>query len=161
VDDAAFQSIVGRLDYPMLIVTAAGNGERDGCLVGFATQTSIDPPRFLVCISEKNRTYRIAREAGALGGHLLPAERVGPGQVLGGPTPDETHKLAPGGLRRVAEGVPLLGACPSWSAGRVLERVRLGGEHAGFLLEPFGGEDAGDGWLGFQRAKEIEPGHEA
>jgi len=72
----AFSTIVGRLDYPMFVATTIGaGGERAGCLVGFATQASIDPQRFLVCISDKNRTYRIAREADVLAVHLVPVER--------------------------------------------------------------------------------------
>ena len=46
----AFDELMGELDYPMFIVTAAREGERAGCLVGFATQTSIHPSRFLVCL---------------------------------------------------------------------------------------------------------------
>ncbi|HEX8931084.1 MAG TPA: flavin reductase, partial [Actinomycetota bacterium] len=48
-DQAALDRLVDRLDYPMLIVTAETDGERAGCLVGFATQCSIEPPRFLLC----------------------------------------------------------------------------------------------------------------
>jgi flavin reductase (DIM6/NTAB) family NADH-FMN oxidoreductase RutF len=36
----AFERIVGELDYPMHVVTAAEGDERDGCLVGFLTQCS-------------------------------------------------------------------------------------------------------------------------
>ena len=43
-DQAAFDRLVNRLDYPMLVVTAEADGERAGCLVGFATQCSIQPP---------------------------------------------------------------------------------------------------------------------
>ena len=50
---ATFNELMSVLDYPMLIVTARAGDERDGCLVGFATQASIDPPRFLVGISDK------------------------------------------------------------------------------------------------------------
>jgi flavin reductase (DIM6/NTAB) family NADH-FMN oxidoreductase RutF len=160
VDDAAFQSLVGRLDYPMLIVTAAARGECDGCLVGFATQTSIDPPRFLVCISDKNRTYRIARDAETLAVHLVPADRHDLAELFGGETADETEKLARTDWSEGPGGLPLIDGCPSWFAGRILERFVLG-DHVGHLLEPFAGHDAGDGWLGFQRAKRIEPGHEA
>jgi flavin reductase (DIM6/NTAB) family NADH-FMN oxidoreductase RutF len=160
VDDAAFQSLVGRLDYPMLIVTVAARGERDGCLVGFSTQTSIDPARFLACISDKNRSYRVAREADALAVHLVPEERFDLAELFGGVTEDEADKFASLDWHEGPEGLPLLDGCPTWFAGRILERVRLG-DHVGHLLEPFAGEDAGDGWLGFQRAKRIEPGHEA
>jgi flavin reductase (DIM6/NTAB) family NADH-FMN oxidoreductase RutF len=48
----------------MFIVTAVGrDGERAGCLVGFATQCSIQPPRFLACISRENRTFDVVTEA--------------------------------------------------------------------------------------------------
>ena len=50
---AAFNAIVGDLEYPMFIVTARAGDERLGCLVGFATQTSIDPPRFAACLSHR------------------------------------------------------------------------------------------------------------
>ena len=57
---AAFAAITGRPDYPMVIMTAdAGDGPA-GCLVGFSTQGSIHPPRHLVCLSDKNRTERVA-----------------------------------------------------------------------------------------------------
>jgi flavin reductase (DIM6/NTAB) family NADH-FMN oxidoreductase RutF len=44
--DPAFDEIADTIDYPMWIVTAAARGERSGCLVGFATQCSIEPVRF-------------------------------------------------------------------------------------------------------------------
>src|SRR5690242_18770420 len=50
-----FNAIVGELESPMFIVTARAGAEPLGCLVGFATQTSIDPPRFAVCLSHNNR----------------------------------------------------------------------------------------------------------
>src|SRR4051794_41781759 len=55
----AVHELIDELDYPMFIVTVAAGGERAGCLVGFATQCSINPPRFLVCLSDKNRTFRV------------------------------------------------------------------------------------------------------
>ena len=60
---STFNSLVGDLDYPMFIVTACADGERSGCLIGFATQISIKPPRFLTGLSHKNHTYRVLRDA--------------------------------------------------------------------------------------------------
>ena len=57
----AFHRLVGRLDYPMFVVTtvAADDGERSGCLVGFATQCSIHPPRWVVWLSLANHTCTV------------------------------------------------------------------------------------------------------
>jgi flavin reductase (DIM6/NTAB) family NADH-FMN oxidoreductase RutF len=160
VDDRAFQSLAGRLDYPMLIATTIGAGERAGCLVGFATQTSIDPPRFLACISEMNRTYRVAQDATTLAVHLVPHDRRDLAELFGGETGDDRDKFDAAPWHDGPEGVPVLEGCPSWFAGRILDRIPLG-DHTGHLLEPFGGHDAGDAWFGFQEAKGIHPGHEA
>jgi flavin reductase (DIM6/NTAB) family NADH-FMN oxidoreductase RutF len=159
-DDSSFQSVAGRLDYPMWLVTTAAGGEPAGCLVGFATQTSIDPARFLVCISDKNRTYRVARDAEALAVHLVPADRIELAELFGGETGDDANKFAATEWHEGPDGLPLIDACPTWFAGRILDRLPLG-DHGGFLLEPFSGNDAHDGWLGFEAAKRIEPGHEA
>ena len=53
---SAFHDLVADLDAAMVIVTAPGSG----CLVGFSTQVSIDPPRFLACISKTNHTHAAA-----------------------------------------------------------------------------------------------------
>jgi flavin reductase (DIM6/NTAB) family NADH-FMN oxidoreductase RutF len=160
----AFESIVGRIDYPMFVVTTAAGDDRAGCLVGFAAQGSIHPPRFLVGISDKNRTYRVLERATALAVHLVPADGADIAKLFGSETGDDTDKFARCSWRPGPEGLPLLDACPSWFAGRILERVRLG-DHVGHLIEPFAGEDpagaAERSWFPFSRAKELDPGHEA
>jgi flavin reductase (DIM6/NTAB) family NADH-FMN oxidoreductase RutF len=157
----AFDEIVGELDYPMLIVTAAGGDDVGGCLVGFATQTSIDPPRFLVCLSENNRTYRIARGAPVLGVHFLAADDEDLARLFGGETGDEVDKFARVEWRPGPEGVPLLERCRNRFVGRVLDR-RPVGDHVAFLLEPIAAERGEDVRpFPFHRAKRIDPGHEA
>jgi flavin reductase (DIM6/NTAB) family NADH-FMN oxidoreductase RutF len=159
--ESQFQRFVGGLDYPLFVVTTAGAGERDGCLVGFATQCSIDPARYLVCISDKNRTYRVLQGAGAMAVHLVPDHAGHLVELFGGQTGDEVDKFARCEWSPGPDGLPLLRDCPSWFAGRILDRLPLG-DHVGHLLEPFAGEDAGDqGWFPFSRAKRVDPGHEA
>jgi flavin reductase (DIM6/NTAB) family NADH-FMN oxidoreductase RutF len=161
VGTEAFESIVGRLEYPMFVVTTATATDRAGCLVGFAAQCSIDPPRFLACISDKNRTYRVLQQAEAMAVHLVPEHADHIAELFGGETGDDTDKFARCEWRPGPEGLPLLADCPSWFAGRILERHRLG-DHVGHVLEPFAGEDpGGGGWFSFSRAKHIAPGHEA
>jgi flavin reductase (DIM6/NTAB) family NADH-FMN oxidoreductase RutF len=158
----AFDALVGALDYPMFIATTAAGGERSGCLVGFATQCSIDPARFVVCISDKNRTHRvIERGAGAVAVHVVPAGAGELVELFGGETGDDEDKFDRCDWSEGPEGLPLLADCPSWFAGRIVDSVPLG-DHVGHVLEPFDGRADYDGpAFPFSRAKRVEPGHEA
>ncbi len=40
----AFEDVVALLNYPMFVVTTRSEDEMSGCLVGFASQVSINPP---------------------------------------------------------------------------------------------------------------------
>jgi flavin reductase (DIM6/NTAB) family NADH-FMN oxidoreductase RutF len=155
-----FNAIVGDLEYPMFIVTARAGGEPLGCLIGFATQTSIDPPRFAVCLSHNNRTFRCGRDAPVLGVHCVPADAGDLAELFGGETGDEVDKFARVDWHDGPEGVPVLDRCRNWFAGRVLARLDAG-DHDLFLLEPIAGEAAADDEFSFHRAKRIDPGHAA
>jgi flavin reductase (DIM6/NTAB) family NADH-FMN oxidoreductase RutF len=162
VDAAAtFHALVGHLEYPMFIVTARAGEEPLGCLVGFATQTSIDPPRFAVCLSHRNRTYRRGRDAELLGVHCVPAHAAALAELFGGETGDEVDKFARCAWHEGPGGVPILDECPNWFVGRVLWRAGAG-DHDAFLLEPVAAENGtAEGEFTFHRAKRIDPGHEA
>jgi flavin reductase (DIM6/NTAB) family NADH-FMN oxidoreductase RutF len=144
----------------MFIVTARAGGEPLGCLVGFATQTSIDPPRFAVCLSHANRTFRHGRDAEVLGVHCVPADAADLAALFGGETGDETDKFARTPWREGPEGVPVLERCRNWFAGRVLTRLDAG-DHDLFLLAPVAGEAAAEAGFSFHRAKRIQSGHPA
>jgi flavin reductase (DIM6/NTAB) family NADH-FMN oxidoreductase RutF len=155
-----FQRLMAHLDYSLFIVTVASGQQRAGCLVGFASQVSIHPPRFLVGLSVKNRTYRVAC-AGAepLIVHFVPEQAEDLALLFGGETGDEVDKFARCEWRPGPGGAPVLGGLENWFAGRVLDRIPLG-DHCGFLLEPIEGESHQSGApLTFRRAKWIEPGH--
>jgi flavin reductase (DIM6/NTAB) family NADH-FMN oxidoreductase RutF len=159
---SAFERIAGSLDYPMLIVTTAAGGERAGCLVGFATQCSIDPPRYLVCVSDKNRTCRVLeRGAQAMVVHVVPSDGGALVELFGGETGDDADKFSRCEWSEGPDGIPVLAGCPSWFAGRIVDRVRFG-DHVAHVLDPFDGRA---GYRGpafpFSRAKHVEPGHEA
>jgi flavin reductase (DIM6/NTAB) family NADH-FMN oxidoreductase RutF len=159
--EATFNSLVGDLDYPMFIVTACADGERSGCLIGFATQASIDPSRFLVCLSHKNRTYRRGRDVKLLGVHCVPEHAAALAELFGGETGDEIDKFARAAWHEGPEGVPLLDECPNRFVGRVVWRADAG-DHDAFLLEPvLADHGSGEQEFTFHRAKRIEPGHEA
>ena len=147
----------------MMVVTAAGDGERAGCLVGFATQCSIDPPRFAVWISRKNHTFRVAKGAAALAVHFLSVDDRGLAELFGHNTGDEVDKFARCRWRDGPDGVPVLEDCSRWFVGRVLEQIPTD-DHVGFLLAPVAAAEVSGPWpgqLGFQEADSITPGHEA
>jgi len=145
----------------MFIVTARAGDERVGCLVGFATQASIDPPRFLVCLSHANHTYRRAGDAPVFAVHAVPVEAAALAELFGGETQDDLDKFARCRWHDGPHGLPILADCPSWFAGRVLGRLDAR-DHDAVLLEPFAAEHRGDAAeLTFHRAKRITPGHEA
>jgi flavin reductase (DIM6/NTAB) family NADH-FMN oxidoreductase RutF len=158
--EASFSALVARLDYSMLIVTAAAGGECAGCLIGFATQVSIEPPRFLACLSVKNRTFRVAKGARVLVVHFVTEDDADLAELFGGETGDDIDKFEQVDWRPGPEGTPIVSPLENWFAGRILERFDFG-DHCGFLLEPIEGE-AGQSkrTLTFRRAKAIEPGHE-
>ncbi len=145
----------------MFIVTVAGSGERAGCLVGFTTQCSIDPPRFLVCISDKNRTHRVARDSEVMVVHLVPEHATALAELFGSETGDQVDKFARCEWHSGPGGTPVLDECANWFAGRILHRMDTG-DHRAYLLEPFeAASDPEGGSFTFHRARRMEPGHEA
>lgn len=155
-----FDAFVAGLDYPLFVVTAFDGRERSGCLVGFATQTSIDPPRLLVCLSAANHTLRVAEASALLAVHVLDERDHPLAELFGGETGDEVDKFERCRWRPGPGGVPLLEACPRYVVGRVLERIPLG-DHVGHLLEPLdvAGGDAEP--LTLADVDDVEPGHPA
>lgn len=162
MDDASVVArVMGSADVPLHIVTAFDGRRRDGCLVGFATQASIDPGRLLVCLSVANLTYRVAAGSQVLAVHLVPRERHDMAELFGGETGDEMDKLARTGWTPGPHGAPLLDACPVRMVGTVESRHPFG-DHEGFLLAPIRDtnvpqQDA----LHVREAFDIEPGHPA
>jgi flavin reductase (DIM6/NTAB) family NADH-FMN oxidoreductase RutF len=154
-----FDAIVGHLEYSMFIVTTRAGDELLGCLVGFATQTSIDPQRFLVCLSRTNRTHRVGRDAPLFGVHAVPADAGDLAALFGGRTGDEVDKFALTGWHEEAGGVPILDRCENWFVGRVVARLDAG-DHEAFLLEPVAAHASPqDEDFTFHRALHIEAGH--
>jgi flavin reductase (DIM6/NTAB) family NADH-FMN oxidoreductase RutF len=144
----------------MYIVTVrAAGGERDGCLIGFATQCSVKPPHFIACISKRNRTFDAVQAADAIVVHFLGAGQRGLAELFGGETGDEVDKFELCAWSPSPAGIPVLDGVPGWFAGRVLDRHDLG-DHVGLWLEPFEAEDRGGPLdLGFQAVKGLHPGH--
>jgi flavin reductase (DIM6/NTAB) family NADH-FMN oxidoreductase RutF len=156
-----FDELVGELDYPMYVVTATSGGERSGCLVGFASQCSIDPSRFVVWISKRNHTYRVARDGTDLAVHVLRQNDLELAELFGEATGDEVDKFAECAWHDGPGGLAIIDGC-DWFVGRVLVTVD-GGDHVGFVLEPTAAERRPRAFpqLGYQSVRDLSPGHDA
>jgi flavin reductase (DIM6/NTAB) family NADH-FMN oxidoreductase RutF len=158
---ADMDAFTGRLNPDMCVVTAAAGGERAGCLVGFASQCSIRPVRFVVWLSEVNQTFRVARSADVLAVHLLTREQRDLAELFGGQTGDRVDKFAHVRWRQGYGGAVVLPDARAWFVGRIVLHAG-GGDHVGFVLDPVEwGERDGDDepLLRLADARTIAPGH--
>ena len=143
----------------VLTARAAADGERSGCLIGFASQCSIDPPRFAAWVSVKNHTFDVAKASTHLGVHALAATQTDLAALFGGETGDEVDKFARCSWHDGPENVPVLDDVAGWFVGRVVDRLDTG-DHLGFLLEPVAAAVFDVPGLSFQQVKDLDPGHD-
>ncbi len=159
-DGDAYHCFVSQLDNPMFIVTVASARGRAGCLVGFATQCSIHPPRWYVGISKLNHTFEIAATAGVAVVHALGPANVGLARLFGEQTGDDVDKFSLCRWQAGPDGRSIvLTECKNWFVGEIVDRLDPG-DHAGLVLAPFAAqcEDHGP-QLGFQAVSDLQPGH--
>lgn len=161
-----FIDVVSGLDPALVVVTAMGAGSADGCVVGFHCQASIDPPRYVVWLSNKNRTYRLASDPAAthLAVHHLTVEDHDVAELFGGETGDEVDKLAQVDWSPGPGGAPLLDRLPTRFVGRILARLPIEGtDHMAFVLDPVDAElgTTGARPLRLSDAADIDAGHDA
>ena len=158
---ADIDELLSAIDYPLFIVTTVGEGgERSGCLIGFATQCSIEPPRFLAGLSVKNHTFRVAQSASHLAVHVIAKQDKDLAELFGGETGDEVDKFARCAWRDGPEGVPILDDVDAWFVGEIIERVELG-DHVGHLLAPVAVQLARPDNFESRDANDIKAGHPA
>jgi len=158
----SFQDVTEVLDYPMFVVTTSSKGRTAGCLVGFATQISIDPPRFLVGLSVNNYTHGVAVEASRLVVHLLDDQSIGLARLFGEQTGDDVDKFTECSWRPGPDGLPVLEQPPAWFSGTVRQRSEVG-DHTAFLLEVDAAEvrRSPSRLLRLSDVNDFDPGHEA
>jgi len=156
----ALDPFVAGLDYPMFVVTTAYDGERSGCLMGFATQCSIDPDLFVACLSQNNHTHGLALRARLLAVHGLEADQRELAALFGTQTGDEIDKFSRCVWRPGPEGVPVLTDAPRWFIGRILDRAAWG-NHTAFLLEPVECAGRPGTPLTFSSVLDLDAGHPA
>lgn len=158
--DDAFGSLASSLDAPLIVVTAAEGQERAGCLVGFHTQSSIDPLRYCVWLSKANHTYRVALRSSHLGIHFLTGADLPLAERFGTLTGDRADKFAGVRAGPGPGGVPVLADCPHWLVGRRTTLVDDGGDHVCMMTEAVTVHAGGPFQpLRLSAAAHLQPGH--
>jgi flavin reductase (DIM6/NTAB) family NADH-FMN oxidoreductase RutF len=159
----AFDELVGRLDPPLVIVTAVADDLRSGCLVGFHSQCSIDPRRSAIWLSKANHTYRVALFAEHLAVHLLDRRDRDLAELFGGTTGDDLDPFTRCAWTASDHGgVPLLTRCPNRFVLRTVSRFDDGSDHVCFVGDVVDASSAGTPTpLRVSDAADIDPGHPA
>jgi flavin reductase (DIM6/NTAB) family NADH-FMN oxidoreductase RutF len=148
------------IDYPYFVVTVRSpEADMSGCLAGFVTQCSIDPPNFLVCISKVNHTLGVAERSAGMGLHLLGQDQVDLARLFGEETGDLVDKFASVDWRLGSTGAPLLVDAAVSMEGQVLGHFSVG-DHEAFLMRGVRAVAGGaPGLLMFRSAPVLHPGH--
>jgi flavin reductase (DIM6/NTAB) family NADH-FMN oxidoreductase RutF len=163
--DEAYDAAVASANAAMVVVTTAaitGSGDqRAGCLVGFHSQSSIEPRRYTVWLSKANHTYRVALLSTHLAVHFLAAADRDLAELFGALSGDDVDKFTRCEWDPGSDGVPLLRRCPNRL---VVERTTLvddGGDHVAVMTRPIAAQSAGEFTpLRFGDVRDIVPGHE-
>jgi flavin reductase (DIM6/NTAB) family NADH-FMN oxidoreductase RutF len=160
--DEPFDEVVAAANGAMVVVTAAVGEERAGCLVGFHSQTSIDPRRYTVWLSKANHTYRVSLLATHLAVHFLTDADRDLGEMFGALSGDYVDKFARCDWEPGPEGVPLLRRCPNRL---IVARATLfddGGDHVAVSGRPIAAHAQGAFTpLRLADVRDVAPGHEA
>jgi len=160
----AFERFVAAIDYPVYLVTARSRVSSNlaGCLVGFAGQVSIQPQRFLVGLSPRNHTYRVAQNSTHLAVHVAYRSDRALAVLFGSRTGDATDKFAHCRWKEGPAGLPILSDAAAWFVGKIEGRLDLG-DHVGHLLDPIAGAapDALIDGMTFSDVRDLVAGHKA
>jgi flavin reductase (DIM6/NTAB) family NADH-FMN oxidoreductase RutF len=158
--DNALGAYFERIDFPYFVVTVrTPDGDMSGCLAGFVTQCSIDPPNFLVCVAKVNHTFEVAERSTAMGLHLLGKDQQELARIFGEETGDLVDKFAQCDWRLGVTGAPLLVESAVSLEGPILGHFSAG-DHEAYLIRAeraVGGSY--DGLLMYRDAPHFHPGH--
>jgi flavin reductase (DIM6/NTAB) family NADH-FMN oxidoreductase RutF len=154
-------AITDRANYPLYVITTSVGDEVSGCLAGFVTQCSIEPLRFIVCISKVNYTFRVAERSKSLALHLLGSGQDDVASLFGEVSGNEADKFAQVRWSRGLTGAPILADCAAWAEGSIINRMSSGDHEAFLMTVSAGGRGDNKGRLMFRDAVELQAGQPA
>jgi len=158
----AFDSIIGSVDPPLVVVTTAAQGERGGCVVGFHAQSGIAPERYCLWLSKANHTYRVGLRATTFAVHFLTADDLPLAELFGGHSGEELDKFARTAWTAGPDGVPLLEDLPHRLELRRVALLDEGSDHVCVTTEVVAAHSTGRFEpLRLSAAAHVQPGHDA
>lgn len=165
-DDAALRAglddLLRHANQPTVIVTTRDlDGNRAGCLVGFASQCGIDPPLYALWLSVQNHTFTVASRSTHLAVHVLARHQRALAVLFGSLTDHSHDKFAHCDWTDGPFGLPILADAAGWFAGPA-RRVPSSGDHVLFVVSPqvtHGRLDAQP--LSFQDVTDLSAGNPA
>jgi flavin reductase (DIM6/NTAB) family NADH-FMN oxidoreductase RutF len=162
VVDESFEDFMGMLDGPVFMVTTQSDGHPSGCLVSFATQTSVQPPSFMVVVPRSSQTREVASRSEYLAVHVLSQHRVALAELFDSQTDDQTKRFDCCSWRAGPKGMPILDDAIAWFVGRTAHWIDIG-DHVAYLLEPVAtwAPECSDDPLYLSDLDDLESGHEA
>jgi flavin reductase (DIM6/NTAB) family NADH-FMN oxidoreductase RutF len=151
-----------RVDFPYYLLTVrAPDEEMSGCLAGFVTQCSIDPPNFVACVSRLNHTFGVAVRSSAMGLHLLGEDQLEMARLFAEETGDVFDKFADVDWRIGTTGAPLLAEVAVALEGTILGHFSVG-DHEAFLVRAVRAvAGPGRGLLTHRTSPRLHPAHPA
>jgi flavin reductase (DIM6/NTAB) family NADH-FMN oxidoreductase RutF len=157
---SAFETITAALDAPLVVVTTAVDDERAGCLVGFHSQSSIEPERYCVWLSKANHTYRVGLRATHLCIHFLTDTDLPLAELFGTQTGDKIDKFAGLDVTTGVGQVPILRDCAHRLVVRRVALLDENGDHVCISTEPVSAHSDGR-FKPFRlsQASHLVPGH--
>jgi flavin reductase (DIM6/NTAB) family NADH-FMN oxidoreductase RutF len=160
--EGAHDAVTASANAAMVVVTTAVGDERAGCLVGFHSQSSIEPRRYTVWLSKANHTYRVALRATHLAIHFLTAADRDLAELFGTVSGDDADKFARCDWDGGPHGVPLLARCPNRLVVARTTVLDDGGDHVAVSTRPIAGHSSGAFTpLRLADVRDLVPGHEA
>jgi len=157
-----FDRVVASANEAMVVVTAAVGEDRAGCLVGFHSQTSIEPRRYTVWLSKANYTYRVALVAAHLAVHFLTTADRDLAELFGALSGDDVDKFARCDWEPGPDGVPLLRRCPNRVIVARATMLDDGADHVAVSGPPIAAHvEGGFAPLRYADVRDVVPGHAA
>ncbi len=131
----AFDDLMAMLDGPVFVVTTQADGHPSGCLVGFATQTSVQPPSFMVGLPRSSGISDVASRSEHLAVHVLAQRQHVLAELFANQTDDQIDQFVRCKWRAGPYGTPILDDAVAWFVGRIASRSEVG-DYVAYLLEP-------------------------